>query len=572
MLHRLAALVLIFLTVSCGDNKGQLTPDAKVDASIDSTADANPSDQIAAAKMTADGTLLTLPIGYAVVTYIKPALGNVINDPAGFTVQASKMGPGIFVAVDPATTNPVLARGDVISFTVTDLVTIGGQKRVSGISNLTRISTGFDVTTLSQDVSSVADLVSAIDMYDSELVDVTGTIAVPGNSGSGFQKFQLTTTGLTSPMLVVRFPSTLLDAVDFATTCTVTLKDTPVGRFGTETQLAAFAASDVTLSGCPAPTVVGAVDVSSTSISITFSRNIAPASVMANGSQFTFDNGLVASAATVSGRTVTVTTGAQALGTTYTVTVANTVTDLQGSALVTPATATFVGFEQPASVKLNEVNALITGGCDLIELRVLADGTLRGIRVQERNGGSGELNETLPAVTVAKNDIVILHLNSGNTTTCNPGASTNETTSITQNPVATFTKNYDTAWDLFSADTGLTSTDNVITVFDRYGAMKDAVFIDDDMAGMMVAAATESAAVVAATAMMWQMIGGGIPTGGFVDDNFTMHAVLDSDATGTTNTGDTLRRIDDTDENDKADWAQGAHTWGLINAGQVAIP
>jgi hypothetical protein len=71
------------------------------------------------------------------------------------------------------------------------------------------------------------------------------------------------------------------------------------------------------------------------------------------------------------------------------------------------------------------------------------------------------------------------------------------------------------------------------------------------------------------------MVGGGVPTGGFADANFTPHAVIDSDAPETVNhTGansESLRRVDDTDDNDKADWAQGANTWGLINAGQAAL-
>jgi Bacterial Ig-like domain len=570
-------LFVCLVLAACGDNKASSTP---VDASnidgklIDSAlpTDANPSDQIAAVKMTADSGGLTLPVGYAIVTYLKPAIGNLANDPAGFTIQAQKTGPAIFVAVDPATTTPPLTRGDAIGFTVTDIVTVGGQKRVSGISGLTRISQGFDVTTLTQDVSTAADLVTAVDTYDSELVDVTGSVTTFANSGSGFEKSVFTTTGITgNAMFVLRVPSTLRGLVDMVATCNVTINDTPVGRFNTETQLAAFTPADVTLSGCPAPTVVSAVDLTGTTVRITFSRNVAPASVNANGSQFTFDNGLTASAATVSGRTVTVTTSAQAVGTTYTVTVANTVTDLQGSAVATPNTATFLGFEQPASVKINEVNANITGGCDLIELRVTAAGTLRGLKVQERTGGSGELAEVLPAVTVAKNDIVVLHLN-GPSATCNPGVSANETTSITQSPVATFTRNYDTAWDLFSADTGLTATDNVISVFDRFGAMNDAVLIDDDVAGSNVAAASETAAAAAVVAMMWQNVGGGTPPGGYIDDAFRTNAVLNSLTTGTANTGDTLRRIDDTDDNDKADWAQGANTWGLINAGQTPIP
>jgi Bacterial Ig-like domain len=580
-------VLFCLLLAACGDNKGSSAPtdgsniDGKlIDAPpVDMGAsDANPSDQIAAVKMTADSAGLALPIGYAIVTYLKPATGNLLNDPAGFTIQAQKTGPAIFVAVDPATTTPPLVRGDALNFTVTDLVTVGGQKRVTGISGLTRISQGFDVTTLSQDVSAATDLVSAIDNYDSELVDVTGSVTTfTANSGAGFEKSVFTTTGISGNTgFVLRVPATLRPLVDMVPTCNVTIKDTPVGRFNAETQIAAFTPADVTLSGCPAPTVISAVELTGTSVRVTFSRNVATGSVNANGSQFTFDNGLTATAATVSGRTVTLTTGAQAVGTTYTVTVAATVTDLQGSALATPNTATFLGFEQAASVQINEVNSNIAGGCDLIEFRVTATGTLRGIKVQERTGGSGELAEILPAVVVAKNDVVVLHLN-GPSATCNPGLSANETTAITQSPAATFTKNYDTAWDLFSADTGLVVNDNVITVFDRFGTITDVVLIDDDVPMSMtannVAAGSETAAAAGAAANQWQNVGGGTPTGGYVDDNFRLHAAVDTDAANTTtSTGDSIHRKDDIDNNDKSDWEQGAQTWGVINAGQATLP
>lgn len=569
-MRSLALFALIFVTFGCGDNKkGMIPVDSKLtDSNLLPPPDAFPSDLIATAKGTADGAGLSLPISHATVTYLKPQIGSTTNDPAGFTIQAQKTGPALFIAVDPATTTPALARGDVVSFTITELVTVGGQKRAAAISGLTRHSQGVDVTMLSQDVTAATDLVSAIDMYESELVDVTGSIGAFASSGSGFQKAQLTTTGITgNAMFVVRVPIALRDAIDMVDTCTVTLKDTPVGRFNAETQLAAFAASDVTLSNCPAPTVVGAIDTSSTSVRITFSRHISPGSVMADGSQFTFTNGLTATAATVNGRTVTVTTSTQAADTSYDVTVATTVTDLQGTPLAAAGVATFQGFETPAVVKVNEVNANITSGCDLIELRVMTGGTLRNIRVQERTGGAGELSQALPDVDVAANDIIVLHLASGSAT-CNPGTSTNETTAIDQNPVATFARNYDTAWDLFSADTGLTATDNVITVFNSLGDIIDAVLIDDDMAGSNVAAASETAAATVAAANHWQVVGGGVPANGFVDDDFRLNAVLNSATTGNSNTGDTLRRVDNTDDNDKADWAQGAHTWGLLNAGQ----
>lgn len=564
---RSRVLVLLVLA-ACGDNKGAQAPvdakaaDAKlIDGAIGSP-DANPSDQLAAVKMTADGTGLTLPVGYAVVTYLKPQIGSTTNDPAGFTVQASKTGPAIFVALDPATQTPPLVRGDVINFTVTDLVTVGLQKRISGISNLTRISQNFDVTTLTQDVNAATDLVSALDSYESELVDVTGTVTAFVSSGAGFEKAVFATTGLPAePGLVIRVPATVRAAIDMVPTCTITIKDTPVGRFNAETQLAVFTAADVTLTTCPAPTVVSATELASTSVRITFSRNVDTASVLANGSQFTFDNGLTATAAVVSGKTVTLTTAAQAAGTTYTVTVANTVKDLQGSALATPNTATFAGFEQPASVKINELNAHAT--CDLIELRVTASGTMSGIQIKERN----VIVHTFAALNVQKNDIVVLHF--GSAATCNASSATNETT-ITGQPAATHAQNYDTAFDIYTTDTGLTDTDNVIAVLDKLNAYLDAVLIDNN--DNSTAVDSETAAAAAVLANQWQMVGGGVPAGGFADATFTPHAVIDSDATGTTAAGDSLNRVDNTDENDKADWTQGASTFGVINAGQSALP
>jgi hypothetical protein len=172
----------------------------------------------------------------------------------------------------------------------------------------------------------------------------------------------------------------------------------------------------------------------------------------------------------------------------------------------------------------------------------------------------------------------VVHLNSGSGT-CNPGTGTSETTGPAQQPAATFTRNYDTAFDWYSSDTGLTSTDNVITLYDATGAIMDCVLIDDDNdppSGQTsnVAAASETQAAACVTANQWQNVGGGTPSGGYIDETFRQNAVLESDATGTVNTGTTLQRLDDSDDNDEADWTTGAgaaHTWGLINAGQSAL-
>ena len=582
VVHRVV-LGLILVTVACGESTKPVLPDGSI---VDAPPpDANPSDQIAAAKKAMGTTGHSLPISYAVVTYLKPPIGNLINDPAGFTIQAEKLGPAMFVEVDPTQTTPPLARGDIISFTINELRVVGLQKRAAQISNLVRYARGFDVTTLSQEVSSASDLVTNIDNYDSELVDATGSIATFQPSGPGFWSAQVATAGMSpSESFVVRFPYELPDAIDLVPTCWVTIHDTPVGKFywGTvETQLAAFTPGDLSLTSCPPPTVVSAVDIGATQVRVTFDRYIAPASVAANGSQFTFTNGLVASGATASGRTVIVTTGTQASGTTYAVAVASTVTDQQGSGVAAPTTATFLGFDVPASVRINEVGANIDDGCDLIELRVLAGGSLRGIRVQERTGGAfADLVHDLPRIAVAKNDIIVLHLDAADPN-CNPGASTNETVKIDERSSTSFARNYDTAWDLFSDDTGLVATDNVITVFDRYGVMRDVVFFDDDLAPTVanpniVATDTELAATDAAAAGMWLMVGGGIPATGYIDDDFRLHAVLDANSPLSTShqgsDSESMRRIDNTDDNNKADWAQGENTFGRINAGQSPIP
>jgi hypothetical protein len=101
----------------------------------------------------------------------------------------------------------------------------------------------------------------------------------------------------------------------------------------------------------------------------------------------------------------------------------------------------------------------------------------------------------------------------------------------------------------------------------------DAVLTANDSTGL-AAAASETQAATVATAGQWQMVGGGVPAGGFVDTDFRAHAVLDLDGSGTTAIGDSIQRTNDTDSNDKDGWTTGsgaAPTWGANNAGQVNL-
>jgi len=173
---------------------------------------------------------------------------------------------------------------------------------------------------------------------------------------------------------------------------------------------------------------------------------------------------------------------------------------------------------------------------------------------------------------VAQNDIIVVHTSGGNPALCNPGNAASETTAVTQYPKASFGANYDTAWDWYSPSTGLTSSDNVLSVSDDAGAIEDAVLAANAPSGT-VTAASEAEAARAAAAGQWHAPGGGVPVGGFVDDAFRANAVLDLDATGTSAAGNSIQRTSDSDVNDKTDWTTGAgaaSTFGVLNAGQAA--
>lgn len=417
------ALVLAVLA-ACGDNGRPATnpdagadaptpidgsPDAAPDAAIDAPPDAplTPAERIAAARAAADGTV-SLQIADATITYIKPAVtgANLDNDPAGFTIQATATGPALMIEADVSTLTPPPAVGDVVSFTIGEMKTSGMLRRGAAITNYARSQTGTDATALAQDVGAATDLVTAVGDYESELVSATVTIVETwGSSGSAFSRARVTTTGIPSldNNLQLRLPTELKDALGYDVGCVVRVANTPLNRFNTQAQLSAFVTGDLMLQSCPAPTVSAATAPTATTVTVTFSRTLDVASVLADGSQFTIDNGLTVSAASASGNVVTLTTSAQTPGTMYTVTVANTVEDTIGTALGTPATAMFTGFTPPAAVDhliINEVDydQASTDTAEFVEIfnPTAAAIPLANLSVIYVNGNGGAVYETVP--------------------------------------------------------------------------------------------------------------------------------------------------------------------------------
>ncbi|MGN6104696.1 MAG: hypothetical protein ACTHU0_06310 [Kofleriaceae bacterium] len=524
--------------------------------------DAPRSNGIAEARASFDASGLELPITDVIVTHVRPRIGNSTEGPAGFTIQVDREGPALFVSVDPATLTPPPTVGDVVSFEIYTLGTVERQRRAQEITNYVRTATGADVDALLQDVSNATDLLSAIEDYDAELVTMSGGLAGFDPSFNGFKYSWIATPAIpaANDNLQLRVTDGVADEVDAVEGCRVTVSRVPLGRTDEQVQLQAYAASELQLSGCWPPNVVEAVTLSATSVRFAFDRRVLPSSVLPDGSQFTFDHGLTATAATVSGRTVTVTTTPQLRGTTYTGVVASSVTDLLGSGVVLPNAKTFPGHVTRAVVRINELNTNIADGCNLLELRVVSGGSMAGFELTTRGGTF----LYAPDVTVATNDLIVVHLRQAS---CNPGGSISETTSMSEQPSSMFPANYDSALDWYS-DVSLGTQYTVLAIRDPAGIV-DALFVTQDPTATGTNPLNNSAAALVGMANQWSPA---LPS--YEGALFHMHAVADLDATGTTRTGTSIQRLDDTDDNDKADWSTGPglpETWGKLNAGQTPL-
>ena len=344
------------------------------------------SAQIVAARAALDG-VTDLAIDGAYVTYLKPAVGGATGEPAGFFVQALPTGPALYVDVDPTTLTPVPARGDRVSFHVTRMATAAMQRRASGVSTWMVLASGIDLTPLVQDLSAATDVVSGVDGYESELNTMTATISGPFvGASAGHVAAPITTAGYPTgdANLRMRLPITVRDSLDLVMGCIVDIGPTPLWRFAAQAQPSGWVDADISVTSCPAPRVVSAVALSATTVSVTFDRNIDPATVMAGGAQFviTGSGGLAVSAAVASGaRTVTLTTATQTMAASYTVTVASTVHDTIGTGIDPAANAaTFTGFGAagPGRLVINEVD-YDNVGTDSAEFIELYNGTAAAV-------------------------------------------------------------------------------------------------------------------------------------------------------------------------------------------------
>ncbi len=518
----------------------------------------NISAQIAAVRSSTNDPV-NLPIELALVTYVKPLVG---TDPAGFFLQAEKDGPAVFVAVDPATLTPAPTVGDRVSLTVLTKATVSSMVHVTAISGFTVNAQGGSVAPLRSVVDTV-DLPAAVADYESELISLSGTLASPfASSGSGHVASNLSNAVVTNNAnLKLRVPTPLQDQLDLAQGCIVTVNGV-LWRFTAQAQAMGWVPADITVQSCLAPKVVSAAATSSTAVTVTFDRLIDPASVAGNGSQFTFATGLSATAATVQGRKVLLTTNTQTGGQSYEVTVATSVRDTLGKMLdATATTATFSGYRAPATLRINEANANIGSSRDLLELYVVQGGTTASMTVVENTATLA----TLPDVVVATGDIIVVHFNPISTNGDAPGS---ETTAKNQYAQGAYAANYDTAWDFHAGTTGMGYSHRILRLKDAQGATQDAV-------AFAVPTSTTPPSAYPGFLQALQAEGLWLPAdcGGALCTYTSTPTAVDVSAswggTGTARTGASVQRVGTVDNNMASDWAilaaPNLNTWGRPN-------
>jgi hypothetical protein len=317
-----------------------------------------------------------------------------------------------------------------------------------------------------------------------------------------------------------------------------------------------------------APTVVSAIATSATSALIRFDQEILPASVTLGAFTVT---GLAASAAALSDvHVVTLTTDPQSPGTAYPVGVASSIQSLQGVALGSPSSGVLCGYSAATTLLISEIAPDITGGADLVELRVTQGGSLAGVelRVDRTAANAGTLLATLPAICAATGDVVVVHLSPASTPAgslpMSGGSYVSETTATNQYANATYGGFYDGAWDVIGANVGISHTDHVLLVRSPGGTVIDAAAFTDGN-GTTTQTFRDALAYVQGLGHWLPATCGGAactdattPTAEGISANWL--------AVGTTTTGSTIRRdAATTDTHRASDWSVGAQSLGAPN-------
>lgn len=358
-------------TDSTTEETADTTPVETVDTTPNETVDTTPGETvvpegtsaqiqalITAATGAAAPVTVAIQVDNATVTMTKPAIA--VEQP-GFFIQGDKTGPAIFVVYTGA---EAIVRNDIVSFKATQVTLAAGVMFVSAITDLDVEAGGGDADLLIQDVSGV-DLVTGYDALANEHVsfeaEITGEFAF---AGEGYASAPITTDGVATSGegLKIRLPATLVAGLALGSGCLVEVSRGVIWRFQsstgtfTQTQPSVYEDFDI-FAVCDGPKLASATASSATEVILAFDKAVDPASITNATTQFTVSGGLTVSAAAVVGNTIKLTTSDQTAGTSYVVTIAQTVTDVADRPVVASAqAATFTGFAGLVKLIINELD------------------------------------------------------------------------------------------------------------------------------------------------------------------------------------------------------------------------
>ncbi|QSQ25097.1 chitobiase/beta-hexosaminidase C-terminal domain-containing protein [Pyxidicoccus parkwayensis] len=534
------------------------------------TSTSTASQQIADVRAAPAGAT-NMPINGAVITYIKPGVGNLANDPAGFFLQAERAGPAVFVEVDPATLSPPPQVAQRVDVTVSNKRTVNNMVRVN-ISSFAVQGTSVPLSTLSQEVSSV-DLPSVASELEAELISLTGQVnGTLGAAGAGHVQAPLVTVGVpegsaSANAFRLRIVETVQDQLDVTHGCTVGLLS-PLWVFATTTQPSVWSPEQVTSLTCPGPRVASALARGSGTVSVRFDRKLSASSLQSDGQQFSIPGLTVTGATLVGPREVWLSTSPQTPRQQYTVTVASTVQDTIGTALQTAGNSgTFKGYQVPPTLRITEIAPAvgpnnINFGRDLVELYVVQGGNTLGMTLEESTLPS-PLLATLPDVDVATGDIIVIHLNPDRDT-AGFDAPGSELTSKSFWSQSQYASNYDNAWDFHGGSNGVSGSNRVFRIRDALGNTQDAVPVWLTLGSPPAAFPPQLQAIQSEGQWLPSSCGGALCTyntfPSALDVSVNWGAAFPSGGRTTT-----LGRIRFSDTDTKDDWAVGSGTLGFFS-------
>ncbi len=530
-----------------------------------------PQQSLVAARAAAHGAA-DLPIVGALVTY---AVTGQHRDTGanGFFLQAEQQGPALFVAVDPATLNPMPQPGDRVSLRITNLYSLGNTTEARAVTGYQRLSTGNDLRPLVQDVSRAMNLVSASGDYDGELVDIGGRIRhdwLPLSSGSPHFKSELELTGgFADPNLVLRAVGDVTRPMGLGTNCTVALQNVPLRRAGTQVQIFAFQNADFSQRSCPPTRLTEALATSPTHVRLTFERPVDPETILADGSQFSFGSGLNGTHAAVQpdDHHVIVTTGVQTARLAHSVSIADTARDLVGGQLTVPAQrANFQGYFPRAKLLLNEISCARSNDRDLIELIAMSDGSTMGMMLTyEGNPTSGTIG-VFPDAEVQTGDIIVVHMNA------NPGLGDAVYSETLSKDEQTANSNYADAWDFVYDKFSCQHSNVVIRVRGPDGVTVDGVALARSDLNSNQRPSSFGSVWLKALQLdeHWSPKTCNGMTCSYATQPSAIEVAADwTLARSTQQTGTrTIQRRNLTDTDSRDDWTTTQPTWGAKNAGQ----